>query len=143
MKPARLCPYLKFDGDCRQAMEFYAAAMGGKLTMQTFGESGHSPDPSMNDRVMHAMLENGDDLSFMACDIMPGMGGPGPYVKGHRMDLSLSGTDDAKLRGFFEKLSAGGTVTMPLAKQFWGDVFGMFTDKFGNDWMVNIAEKKA
>jgi PhnB protein len=87
---------------------------------------------------MHASLEN-DDLTIMASEMMPGM----KLIKGTNVSLSLVGNDAAKLKGFFEKLSAGGTVTMPMEKQFWGDVFGMFTDKFGIHWMVNVTEREA
>ena len=138
MKAASLCPYLTFDGDCKEALEFYKSCLGGKLEIQTFGESGHSPDPSMNDRVMHGMITSGD-ISFMASDTMPGVM---EFSKGNNVQLALVGTDDAKLRGYFQKLSAGGKVTMPLAKQFWGDVYGTFTDKFGMYWMVDIGQKK-
>lgn len=138
MKPAVLCPYLNFNGDCRQAMEFYQSCLGGKLDMQTFGDAGMAQDPAMKDKIVHAMLESGD-IVFMASETMPDM----PFTKGNNVHMSLVGTDDAKLRGFFEKLSAGGSVSMKLEKQFWGDVFGTLTDKFGVHWMVNIAEKKA
>jgi PhnB protein len=60
---------------------------------------------------------------------------------GDNISMSISGRDNAKLTGFFSGLSRGGKVTMPLAKQFWGDTFGMLTDKFGVHWMVNIASQ--
>jgi PhnB protein len=74
----------------------------------------------------------------MASDVQPGK----QVTMGENISLSLAGTDEEKLKDMWTKLSAGGTVTMPLAKQFWGDTFGMFTDKFGIQWMVNIAGKK-
>ncbi len=136
MLPAHLSPYLTFNGNCRDAMTFYQACLGGKLTMQTFGEAPMPSAPEDKEKIMHAMLEN-DALSFMASDSMPGQ----PVTMGTNVSLSLVGTDETLLRGFFAKLSEGGNVTMPLDKQFWGDVFGMCTDKFGIHWMVNIAEK--
>jgi PhnB protein len=127
-----------FAGDCRQAMEFYQSCLGGKLTMQTFGEA---PVPSPDDykqKIMHAMLEH-ESLTIMASDEQPG----NPVIQGTNIHLSIVGTDEAKLKDMFAKMSVGGTVTQPLAQQFWGDTFGMFTDKFGIHWMFNIAAKKS
>lgn len=137
MLPAHLSPYLNFDGTCRQAMEFYQSCLGGKLFLQTMGETPHDVPEDQKDRIMHARLEN-DALSFMASDTMPGM----PLTAGNNVHLSIAGTDEARLTEYFRKLSEGGTVTVPLEKQFWGDTFGMLTDAFGIHWMVNIAGKK-
>ena len=130
---ARLNPYLSFDGDTRQAMEFYQSVLGGNLELRTFGEFG-APDASIADKIMHSMLETDKGFTLMGADLAPGM----EHQPGHNITVSLSG-DDADLRGYFEKLSEGGIVSMPLEKQMWGDEFGMFTDKFGVPWMVNIA----
>mgnify|MGYP001231041772 CR=1 FL=1 len=137
MRDTFLCPYLAFDGDCRQAMEFYRECLGGTLVMQTFGEAPVNAPEDQKDRIMHAMLDH-DLFTIMASDTMPGM----EFTKGTNVTLSLVGTDSAWLRACFEKLSAGGKVTMPLEKQFWCDVFGTLTDTFGIHWMVNIGEKK-
>lgn len=137
MFPAHLSPYLVFDGDCRQAMEFYRTCMGGTLTLQTFGEAPMPSAEGDKDKIMHAMLAN-DMLSFMACDAQPG----NPVVKGTNVHLSIAGTDEAAIKEIFQKLSDGGTVTLALEKQFWGDTFGMLTDKFGTHWMFNIAAAK-
>lgn len=130
---ARLNPYLSFDGETRQAMEFYQSVLGGKLEVNTFGELGAS-DAAVADKVMHSVLETDKGFTLMAADIAPGM----ELHPGNTITLSLSG-DDAELQDYFEKLSAGGTVVMPLEKQSWGDVFGMLNDKFGVPWMVNIS----
>ena len=130
---ARLNPYLSFDGDTRQAMEFYQSVLGGNLELRTFGEFG-APDASIADKIMHSMLETDKGFTLMGADLAPGM----EHQPGHNITVSLSG-DDADLRGYFEKLSEGGIVSMPLEKQMWGDEFGMFTDKFGVPWMVNIT----
>jgi PhnB protein len=74
----------------------------------------------------------------MASDLAPGM----EHKPGENISISLSGDDAAELRGYWEKLAAGGTVTMPLEKQIWGDEFGMCTDKFGIGWMVNISQPR-
>ncbi len=131
--------YLFFRGDCREAMEFYKSVFGGELTMQTFGEvPGEKPAEmqGMEDKVMHAMLSGGE-IKLMASDSTRKEEFGDSFIS-----LSLGGTDEAKLRGLFEKLSEGGKVTSPLKKEFWGDTFGTLTDKFGVDWMVNITEAK-
>jgi PhnB protein len=130
---SRLNPYIIFTGSAREAMEFYHAALGGELTVNTFGEYGDSGPTK--DQVMHAQLETPDGFTLMASDTPPGMEGP----SGSAMAVSLSGDDTDKLRSYWEKLTPDGEITMPLEKQMWGDEFGQFTDKFGIQWMVNIA----
>ncbi|MEU3660454.1 VOC family protein [Streptomyces sp. NPDC032940] len=132
---SRLNPYLSFDGDARQAMEFYEQVFGGTLSLNTFGSAG-MPDSAYTDKIMHGMLETPSGFTLMAADTPPGM----EYTPGSNFSVSLSGDDDAELRGYWEKLSEGGTVAVPLEKQMWGDVFGMCTDRFGVPWMVNISE---
>jgi len=131
---SRLNPYLSFNGDAREAMEFYHSIFGGELTVSTFGEFG-APDPDLANKVMHAMLANDAGYTIMGSDVAPGM----EYHPGNTSTVSLSG-DDAVLREYFEKLAEGGTVTMPLEKQMWGDEFGQLTDRFGVPWMVNIGQ---
>lgn len=132
---SKLNPYLSFRDNARQAMEFYKTVFGGKLTMNTFGEFHASQDPSEANKIMHAMLEAENGITFMAADTPNGM----EFRTGTQMSMSLSGNNDAELTGYFEKLSSGGMITVPLEKAPWGDTFGMLTDKFGIDWMVNIA----
>jgi len=85
---------------------------------------------------MHAQLVTDAGYWLMASDIMPDM----PFTPGNTITVSLSGDDGDRLRQYFEKLSDGGSVTMPLEKQMWGDEFGMCTDRFGVAWMVNIGQ---
>jgi PhnB protein len=134
---SRLNPYLNFDGDARQAMEFYKDVFGGELNVNTFGEFGNEGSPGA-DKVMHAQLETAGGFTLMASDTPPGM----QRNPGDSMSISLSGTDAGELRGYWEKLSDGGTVTMPMEKQMWGDEFGMCTDRFGVPWMVNITQSQ-
>ena len=129
-----LNPYISFRTTPAQAMEFYQAALGGELTINTFGEFGDADAPEAN-LVMHSQLTTPSGFTLMGADTPPGM----EYQEGGRFSVSLSGDDEAELRGYFDKLAEGGTVTMPLEKQMWGDVFGMVTDPFGVGWMVNIA----
>jgi PhnB protein len=133
----RLNPYLNFPGTTRQAMEFYHDVLGGDLMIDTFGEYG-SDDPATKDSIMHATLETPGGLTLMASDLAPGM----VHKPGENISISLSGDDAGELRGYWEKLSAGGTVTMPLEKQVWGDEFGMCTDRYGIGWMVNISQRQ-
>ncbi len=136
---SRLNPYLGFKDNARQAMEFYKTVFGGKLEQHTFKEFQASQDPSEDDKIMHSMLEADNGITFMAADTPQGMA----YNPGSTMSMSLSGDNDAELSGYFEKLSEGGTITMPLEIAPWGDRFGMVTDRFGIDWMVNIAGQSA
>ena len=131
----RLNPYLNYKDTAREAMTFYQSVLGGELTISTFGEFHASEDPAEQDKVMHAQLETPDGFVLMAADT--------PNAMEHRpqagVSVSLSGDDEAKLRGYFEGLSAGGTVVMPCEKAPWGDTFGMCVDRFGTSWLVNAA----
>lgn len=131
---SRLNPYIGFAGNARQAMEFYRDVFGGELAVDTYGGSGMAA-PGHEDKVMHAQLETPSGYTLMASDAPPGMETSG----GSDISVSLSGDDADDLRGYFVKLSEGGSVTMPLEKQVWGDEFGMLVDPFGVQWMVNIS----
>ncbi len=135
---SRLNPYISFPGTARQAMEFYKGVFGGELNVSTFGEFGGAggPDGPDPEGIMHAQLETSSGYTLMASDTPPGM----DVTAGTNISVSLSGDDADELRGYFEKLSDGGSVTMPLEKQMWGDEFGMVTDRFGITWMVNIGQ---
>ena len=130
---SRLNPYLMLPGTARDAMEFYASVLGGTLSLHTFAEIG-GPEPAP-DGIMHALLETDRGFTLMASDMPPGM----EHTAGNGVAISLSGDDDAELRGYWDKLSDGGTVEVPLEKQVWGDVFGACADRFGVRWMVNIG----
>ncbi len=136
---SKLNPYLNFRDNTREAMEFYRTVFGGKLQLSTFKDYHASQDPSEDNKIMHSVLEAENGILFMASDTPNGM----EYRPGTNMSMSLTGDNEAELTGYFEKLSAGGMVTMPLGKASWGDSFGMCTDKFGVQWLVNIAGQKA
>ena len=134
----KLEPHISFRDNTRQAMEFYKSVFGGKLTMSTFQEFHASQDPSEDNKIMHAVLVAENGITFMASDTPNRM----EYRPGMNFSMSLSGENAAEIKTYFEKLSAGGKVTMPLEKAAWGDTFGMCTDKFGVGWMVNISSPK-
>ena len=134
---SRLNPYLNFNGNARQALEFYAGVFGGNLTLSTFADFGGQGSPDA-DRIMHGQLETTAGYTIMAADVTSEM----QYQPPAGFAVSLSGDDDA-LHGYWEKLSASGTTTMPLEKQVWGDEFGMCVDGFGVSWLVNISQSPA
>ena len=131
---SRLNPYIGFSNNAREAMEFYRDVFGGELAMTTFGETGAAA-PGEENKIMHAQLETPSGFTLMASDTPAGMS----RTEGSSLSISLSG-DDPELRDYFEKLSDGGSVTMPLEKQMWGDEFGMVVDPFGIQWMVNVSQ---
>lgn len=136
--PSKLVPYLSFKDNAREAMEFYKTVFGGDLKISTFADYHASQDPSEQNKVMHSVLTASNDIEFMASDTPNSM----EYKPGTNFGMSLSGEDEAELRGYYEKLCDGGTVSMPMDKAPWGDTFGMCTDKFGIRWMVNISAQK-
>jgi PhnB protein len=130
-----LNPYLGFRDTARQAMEFYQSVFGGDLRLSTFAEYYASEDPSEQDKIMHGMLTTDNGMVLMGADTPNSM----DYTPGTSYSVSLSGDDETELRGYWDKLSDGGTVSMPMEKAEWGDEFGMCTDKFGVSWLVNIS----
>ena len=129
--------YLTFDGNAREAMQFYAKALGAKLQLMTFGQM---PDPNVpkeaKNKVMHARLSKGA-LAIMASDTMPGM----PFTKGNNFSVSVACGSAKEAERLFKAFSEKGAVTMPLQKTFWADRFGALTDKFGVNWMFNFEGK--
>ena len=131
----RLNPYISFRDQAREAMTFYQTVFGGELTLSTFAEMNASEDPAEAEKIMHSQLEGENGLTLMAADTPSSM----DFSPGNTMSVSLSGDEETPLRGYWEKLSASGTVTVPLEKAPWGDSFGMCTDAYGVAWLVNIA----
>lgn len=131
--------YLFFNGNCAEAMRFYAQTLGGNIeAMMTYAESpdsGQGTGPDKN-RIMHSSLTL-DGRMLMASDMPPGhTAAPGGFA------LSLGYDTPAEARRIFEALGAGGSVTMPMAKTFWAEAFGMLTDRFGTPWMVGGGHLK-
>lgn len=133
--PTRLNPYLSFRDTARDAMEFYRTVFGGELTLNTFAEFHASEDPAEQDKIMHSLLEAPNGLVLMGADTPNTMG----LTPGDNVAVSLSGEDETELRGYWDGLSAGASITVPLEKAPWGDHFGMLIDRFGIHWMVNIS----
>jgi PhnB protein len=136
---SRLNPYLNFNGNARQALEFYQSVFGGSLNLNTFEQLGAAQGGTEGQMIMHGQLESDAGYTIMGADVPAHMEFQAPAG----FAVSLSGDDGDALRGYFEKLAAGGTTAMPLQKQVWGDEFGMCTDKFGIPWMVNISQPQA
>ena len=132
---SRLNPYISFDGDAREAMGHYEKVFGGTLDMNTFGEFGQTEGVNP-DNIMHAQLETPSGFTLMGADTPPGM----EHRPGTNFAVSLSGDDAEELRRYWHGLCDGGTVTVPLEQQMWGDEFGQCVDRFGVAWMVNIAQ---
>jgi PhnB protein len=132
--------YLGFDNQAREAMEFYRSVFGGELDITPYNSFGPPDDPADADKVMHSVLKTPAGLTLMGSDAPAGM----ERDSGSSISLSLSGgsEDDSTLRSYWDGLSAGATITMPLATAQWGDVFGMLTDRYGTQWMVSIEAPK-
>jgi len=137
---SKLNPYISFEGNAREAMEFYKSVFGGKLDISTFGEAGMTDHGAKPDQVMHAALVADNGITLMASDTATGFR---EYVAGTNIGISVGGDNAEELTGYYNKLVEGGKVEQPLEKAPWGDTFGMCVDKFGIFWMVNISAPKA
>ena len=133
---SRINAYIFFDGTCAEAMRFYERALGGKIEMMMTHaqspEAAKSP-PGSADRILHARLVI-DGHALMASDSM--VGHPYGGMKGFSLSLDYPTVADGKR--IFDALAAGGQVTMPFAKTFWAEGFGMLVDRYGTPWMVNV-----
>ena len=138
-------PYLNFPGTCLEAFEFYKSVLGGefssvnKFSEMPPGAMGSQGDEAAPDGIMHISLPIGGSI-LMGSDVPPGMGSVTPGNSCY-VCLSPDGPDEAKR--VFEGLSEGGQVEMPFDRQFWGDYFGSFTDRYGIRWMVDVADPEA
>ena len=135
---SRLNPYISFTDNARAAMEFYKGVFGDTLTLSTFGEYGAQDSPDA-DKIMHGLLETDSGFTLMGADTPAEM----DHHPGDNISVSLFGDDADELRGYWDKLSEAGSVSVPLEKQMWGDEFGMCVDQFGIAWMVNISQPQA
>jgi PhnB protein len=136
---SRLNPYVNFKDNAREAMTFYQSVFGGELDISTFADMGAPVEKGEEGLVMHSQLEAPNGMTLMGADTPSHM----EYQSGASISISLSGDDEAELRGYWDKLFDGGTVTMPLEEAPWGDSFGMLTDRYGVNWMVNISGQQS
>lgn len=134
--PARLNPYLQFRGHAEEAMTFYQSVFGGELNLMRYADMGGMGVPEAEQQqLMHSDLIVDDSIALMGADVPS----THPEFDQYNVHVSLSGDDEAQLRGWFEKLAEGGSVDVPLEKAPWGDHFGQVKDRFGVNWLVNIA----
>lgn len=137
-----LVPYLMFNGDCEEAINFYKQCLDGEVGyMGRFGESPMEVPEDQKNKIMHVEFKFAGG-SFMASDNMDSAAFT-EAATGSNIHLSLGFDNEDETKAVFEKLQAGGEVTMPLQAQFWGDLFGMITDKYGIKWMVSCAVPKS
>lgn len=132
--------YLTFNGNCREAMNFYKKCIGGELSFQTIGESPLSKKmpAKMKSCILHAVLTN-KHFVLMGSDMVSEKG----LLKGNAISLVLNCKNEKEIRGCYKKLSQGGEQTHPLENTFWNALFGGLTDKYGNNWMLNFSRQKA
>jgi PhnB protein len=135
----RLNPYLGFDGNARQAMEFYRSVFGGELSTSTYADYQMAQNPDDANKIMHSQLETPNGMFLMASDNPSGT----PHENGSNISITLSGDNYEELKSYYQKLLEGGTVLQPLEAAPWGDSFGMLLDRFGTRWLVNISGAKA
>lgn len=132
-----LNPYLNFDGNCKAAMTFYKDALGGKLELQTVGQSpmAEQMPGAKKDAIFHSTL-TANNMVIMASDM-----GWGEFNNGNAYHICVDCSTEDEINSFFKKLSVGGTVTQKVAPMPWGAIFGSFVDKFGKQWILNQTKK--
>lgn len=137
---ANINPYLVFHDKCEEAFEFYRSVFGGEfMAKMRFSEM--MPDAGDEaDKIMHVALPISDGNVLMGSDNSNNMGGA-PTI-GNNVSIAIGTSDRGEADKLFSGLSDGGSVTMPMNDAPWGDYFGMFTDKYGFNWMINCREAK-
>ncbi|MFO1444802.1 VOC family protein [Bacillus sp. Bva_UNVM-123] len=134
--------YLNFNGNCREAVEFYAEVFGtDKPHIMTFGDTPPNPEYPLPEEaknlVMHARLTiNGSMVMFS--DTFPGS----PFVLGNNISLSVVSHNEDEIKSIFHKLKEDGTVNMELQETFWSKCYGQITDKFGIEWQLNYENEE-
>lgn len=130
--------YLSFNGNCREAMLFYKECLGGKLYLQTIGESPLSAKFSVKMKrcILQASLKN-EKTTLMATDMI----GEAGLVKGNAVSILLDCSTEEETREYYRKLSAGGLPTYPVRENYRGVLFGTLTDKYGNHWLLNFSRE--
>jgi PhnB protein len=135
---AELNPYLNFADNCEEVFNFYKSVFGGEfLTLMRFGEmpAEYQPAEGESQKLMHVALPIGKHTVLMGSDTPGNMPRP---ARGSNFSIAIQPETEEEAKRIFDGLSEGGNITMPLSETFWSKSFGMFTDKFGIDWMVNL-----
>jgi PhnB protein len=130
--------YLNFDGNARDAVTFYQKCFGIELEIQTFKDAKMDTPKGAENRVMHARLVKNGNAVLMASDTPPGA----QYRPGNNFSIAVDCDSIQEEEKLFAALGEGGKVTMPLQDTFWGARFGMLTDRFGVNWMLNAEQPK-
>ncbi|MDR1107244.1 MAG: VOC family protein [Treponema sp.] len=134
----KITPYLNFNGNCTEAIEFYEKAFGVKAKIMRYSDAppaeGYTLPPGTENFVMHACLTNRNDYTVFLADVTPNM----PTTFGNGMSISIELDNADIVKSTFDKLKEGGTVTMELQKTFWSEFFGSLVDKFGVSWMIMV-----
>jgi PhnB protein len=135
---AQINSYLTFNGNCREAMQFYQKCLGGKLRLQTVGDSPLADQlPSkMKQCILHGTLTRGS-MVIMATDMVADKG----LIRGNAVSLLLNCNSEKEIRTYYKNLSAGGEATHPVHESFWGSLFGDLTDKYGNNWLLHFDRR--
>jgi PhnB protein len=134
----KITPYLNFNGNCAQAIEFYEKAFGVKANVMRYSDAppaeGNALPPGIENLIMHACLTNRNDYTVFLADVPPDM----PTTFGNGMSISIELDNAGSVKSAFNKLKEGGKVTMELQKTFWSESFGSLVDKFGVSWMIMV-----
>ena len=134
--------FINFNGDCRQAVEFYKKCFAAELFLMPYGEAAGDPAwaaKEVKDRIMHSALMKGSRTVLMAADIMPGTA----FHPGSNFSVAIQCENLAEIESLFAALSENGAIEMPLQETFWASSFGMLTDQFGIRWLLNLGKPAA
>ena len=136
----RIHSYLSFNGNCREAMNFYKECLGGELTLQTIGDSPMAEQlpANMKESILHSTLVK-EELVLMGTDMVDEKG----LTKGNGVSLLLHCSTEEEIRNFYKNLSAGGEALHPLHDTFWGALFGDLRDKYGNNWILHFDKNNS
>jgi PhnB protein len=129
--------YIHFNGNCREAMSFYQQCLGGELKLTTHPDGSGAPSADPNAPIMHAELSGGDGPALMASDSSP----EGPVHAGNNFSVAIECDSIAEIDRLFSAIGAGGKVRLALGDMPWGARFGMLTDRFGIQWLLNCYAK--
>ncbi|MFN3404271.1 MAG: VOC family protein [Cytophagaceae bacterium] len=133
----RIHSYLTFNGNCREAMQFYKSCLGGNLVFQTVGESplGEKLPEKMRRKILHASLSQGE-MVLMGTDLTDA----GNIYKGNSVSLFLTCETEKEMKVLFKKLSSGGVPSCPPTINSMGSWIGTLTDRYGNHWLLSFQE---